>query len=323
MPSGRKPQAVSISVRRERRSDLVEIAEVHRLAFGGGEVPDLVDAIRRSPRFVPDLSLVALEGTRVVGHVMLSYADLVRPSDSVRVLLLSPLGVTPERQRRGIGSALVRAAVDRADVRGEPLVVVEGVPTFYPKFGFEPARPQGIEPPYPLRDEVFMLRRLAAYEPSLRGRLVYPPAFDAVAPHAEKPAREYAVARLSSSPSMSEHAKKSEPATRADAAFDAVVETFRDRPGISTGTGFGSSAGLRVEDRIFAMLMGGELVLKLPKAHVDDLIAGGRGRPFPGQGRVMREWVAVPLTSRDEWQELAETAHAFVAAGGASPRGRR
>jgi hypothetical protein len=78
--------------------------------------------------------------------------------------------------------------------------------------------------------------------------------------------------------------------------FERITSGFMSDPTVSQGTGFGSSPGLRVGGRIFAMLAGGALVVKLPKDRVDQLVASGVGARFdPGHGRVMREWVTVPM----------------------------
>jgi putative acetyltransferase len=143
-------------------------------AFGREQEATLVDAIRASDRYVGELSLVAVDGGEVVGHVMLSYVDL----DGRDVLQLSPLSVAPDRQGEGIGSALSREALRLADERGEPLVVVLGHPTYYPRFGFRPAASLGIEPPDPsMPAEAFMVAPLGAYDPALRGKVTFPPAF--------------------------------------------------------------------------------------------------------------------------------------------------
>jgi putative acetyltransferase len=160
--------------RAETPSDRKAIAEVTTAAFGKEREARIVDAIRASDRFVPELSLVAEADGQLIGHVMLSYVDL----GPRRVLELGPMSVHPRNQRSGVGGKLIREALRRAEERGEPLVLVLGHPTYYPRFGFRPASMLGIEAPDPsLPDEVFMALPLKAYDPSLRGRVVLPPAF--------------------------------------------------------------------------------------------------------------------------------------------------
>src|SRR5712692_7900339 len=107
---------------------------------------------------------------------MLSYVDIEpageRPVGAERgpvkavrrVLQLGPLAVLPSHQRRGIGSALTRKALRLADERGEPLVLIEGNPRYYERFGFRRADESGIEAPEGARGpQFFMMCRLAAY----------------------------------------------------------------------------------------------------------------------------------------------------------------
>jgi predicted DNA-binding protein (MmcQ/YjbR family) len=105
--------------------------------------------------------------------------------------------------------------------------------------------------------------------------------------------------------------------------FERIAERYLDEPAVSRGTGFGSSAGLRVGGKIFAMLdREGELVLKLPKEQVDELIAAGKGGRFNPRrdGRLMREWVTVPVSGRAEWERLMDEAFQFVSSGTARTR---
>ena len=99
--------------------------------------------------------------------------------------------------------------------------------------------------------------------------------------------------------------------------FDGLVERFADEPGVTTGTGFGSNPGLRVGGRIFAMLSHDRLVVKLPAARVDELVADGAADRFDaGKGRPMREWASVGPANGNRWPQLAEEALAFVRGGG-------
>jgi putative acetyltransferase len=163
-------------IRPESPGDHEAVADVTRAAFGREDEARIVDAVRASDGFVPELSLVAEEDGTVVGHVLLSYVLLEGPD--ARVLQLAPVSVRPERQRRGIGSALIAEALRLADERGEPLVLVLGHPEYYPRLGFRPASELGIVPPsVEIPDEAFMAIALRSYTPGLRGRVVFPPAF--------------------------------------------------------------------------------------------------------------------------------------------------
>ena len=163
-----------MTIRTERACDFERVADILAAAFDGAEVPTMVDAIRRSDDYVPELAFVAVENGLVVGYAMLSYVGV--DGCDVRVLQLTPVAVRPDRQLRGIGSALVRAALDAAEERAEPLVLVEGVPAYYPRFGFEPASPLGLLRPSPaIPEAAWMVKRLGAYDPRIRGRVAYPP----------------------------------------------------------------------------------------------------------------------------------------------------
>ena len=111
---------------------------------------------------------------------MVSHTDLVDPDGhSLPILMLSPLGVAPAAQGVGIGSLLTRAALAIADARAEPVMVVEGHPGYYPRFGFVRARTLGILPPehLPTLDKAWMARPRPGWHGGVRGQVVYPPHF--------------------------------------------------------------------------------------------------------------------------------------------------
>lgn len=174
--------AEGVVIRLERETDHPAIAEVVRAAFveHPDEVATFVERIRASDLFVPELALVAEDSSGVVAHVLLSWVD-VEGGSRGRILNLTPMSVRPDRQRIGVGSRLIRDALGRAEAAGEPAVLVEGIPGYYPRFGFEPAIALGFVAPDPtIPEEAFMIKRLPGYSPDLAGRIVYPPAFDAL-----------------------------------------------------------------------------------------------------------------------------------------------
>ena len=113
---------------------------------------------------------------------MLHHLDLRDGATTHEVVSLSPVSVRPDVQRRGVGSALIRSAIERADQRGEPLIVLEGSPAYYPRFGFRPARELGITITLPswAPEDAAMAYPLARYRPEINGHDVYPPAFGRV-----------------------------------------------------------------------------------------------------------------------------------------------
>jgi TfoX/Sxy family transcriptional regulator of competence genes len=101
--------------------------------------------------------------------------------------------------------------------------------------------------------------------------------------------------------------------------YQALVKVLREREGVTLGTpgkkGFGSSE-LKINEKIFAMLSGGRLVVKLPRARVDALVEAGLGQRFDPRrdGRLMKEWLTIEPAAEEQWLPLAQEALAFVGA---------
>jgi putative acetyltransferase len=169
-------------IRLERDPDHAAVEGVLRAAFARhpDEVASFLERIRDSEQFIPGLAWVAEDASGIIGHAMLSWVGL-ESSVQTRILNLTPVSVRPDRQRQGVGSRLVEQLLARAETAGEPAVMVEGIPAYYPRFGFERASPLGFVAPYEsIPDEAFMVKRLPAYVAELAGRISYPPAFDAL-----------------------------------------------------------------------------------------------------------------------------------------------
>ena len=109
----------------------------------------------------------------------------------------------------------------------------------------------------------------------------------------------------------------------AERLFERLAARFLADPTVDQGTGFGSDPGLRVGSKIFAMLRNSELVVKLPKRRVDQLLASGTGARFDPRhdGRLMKEWATIPMRHGRDWEQLAGEALQFVRS--ALPSARR
>lgn len=138
---------MSVGIRAEEAGDVPGIRDVNATSFGREDEARLVDGLREEG--YARLSLVAEEGGRLVGHIMFSEAVIRTVSDAlVGALALGPVGVIPERQGRGVGSALVREGLDRCARAGHSIVVLLGHPGYYPRFGFSAERAGNLSSPY-------------------------------------------------------------------------------------------------------------------------------------------------------------------------------
>lgn len=166
---------VDVRIRPEGPADRQAVLAAEEAAFGDALIPRLVELLHQTAQ---PLSFVAEAGGRIVGHTMLVRARLDAPARLMDTLVLSPLGVVPDFQGRGVGTALIRHALAAADAAGHPLVFLEGAPGYYGSRGFESASDAGFRAPsLRIPDRAFQVARLAAWRPWMSGTLVYPDAF--------------------------------------------------------------------------------------------------------------------------------------------------
>lgn len=170
-----------ISIRAESPADVDAIFEVNEQAFGRKQEAQLVNELRTSDDFIPELSLVAVVDDRIVGHILFSPIVIGTKSSRTSVLSLAPMAVSPGYQDQGIGTELVRQGIHRCRELGHKVIVVVGHPAYYPRFGFVQAREKGIQTTFEVPDEAFMVLEL--FEGALNGiegTVRYPAVFERV-----------------------------------------------------------------------------------------------------------------------------------------------
>jgi putative acetyltransferase len=169
-----------LTVRSEQPGDATAVFRVHASAFPTDAEARLVDRLRDAGKAL--VSLVAEDGGEVVGHVLFSPVAVTGPAGTVEGIGMAPLAVLPAHQRRGIGSALIRAGLERCRTASYGFVVLLGHPDYYPRFGFRRARDFGLENEYGA-DEAFMALALRPGGLPAGGGLVrYAPEFAVLGP---------------------------------------------------------------------------------------------------------------------------------------------
>lgn len=167
-------------IRTETRDDYNKVFQVNYEAFRNREDESkLVEKIRNSKQFIPELSIVAEENNEIVGHILLSKAEIVNGDNNYEVIVLAPIAVKPELQNKGIGGQLIQEGLKRCKNLGYGIVLLIGHPTYYPRFGFKPARQFGLKlKQFNVSDEVFMVCEVIDGElDKIKGELKYPETF--------------------------------------------------------------------------------------------------------------------------------------------------
>lgn len=154
-----------INIRVEQELDYKIVEDVIENAFLNAEFTDnqehnLVNRLRKSSEFIPELSLVAEIDNKIVGHILFTKINIESNKESFESLALAPLSVLLDYQNKGIGKALMNYGLEVAKNLGYESVVVLGHENYYPKFGFKKASEFDIKPPFEVPDEAFMVLEL-------------------------------------------------------------------------------------------------------------------------------------------------------------------
>jgi putative acetyltransferase len=160
-------------IRQEQSGDIEAIHEIHRASFPNDGEARLVDALRAAGRLT--ISLVALEDGAIVGHVAFSPIT-IEGMDRSLGLGLGPVAVLPDHRQKGTAERLIREGLARS-AHTHDFVVVLGSPTYYRRFGFEPARQWRLEGEYSGDDAFQALELRHGSIPMEGGRVRYAPEF--------------------------------------------------------------------------------------------------------------------------------------------------
>jgi predicted N-acetyltransferase YhbS len=174
---------MEINIRQERERDYPEVFKLveeafKTMKFADGDEQFLVERLRKSAAFVPELSLVAESGGKLIGHVLLTKVHIFDNNTNFECLCLAPVSVLPEFHRKGIGSCMIHYAHEKALELGFTAVLLVGHPEYYPKFGYKKASSFGIRYSFEAPDEACMaLELITGALQGKSGTVVFPPEF--------------------------------------------------------------------------------------------------------------------------------------------------
>ncbi|GGP12237.1 GNAT family N-acetyltransferase [Oceanobacillus neutriphilus] len=157
---------MNIIYRQEQPKDYLKTETLIEQAFRNEEMSDqqehfLVQRIRRSNAFIPELSIVAVnKQDKIIGQILFSKIWIENTEQATESLALAPVSVHPDYQKHGIGSTLVKKGLEKAKESGYHSVIVLGHADYYPRFGFKPASLWRIAAPFDVPDDAFMALEL-------------------------------------------------------------------------------------------------------------------------------------------------------------------
>jgi len=141
-----------MNIRHFQKTDLDSILTVIETAFSDEEnkvIMNLVQELHQETSSPSIKSLVAEVDNEMIGYI--SFSPIFLKSDSsISGYILAPLAISPEHQKQGIGSSLIKSGIDILTQDGAGVLLVYGDPAFYGRFGFNEDIGRTFTPPYPL-----------------------------------------------------------------------------------------------------------------------------------------------------------------------------
>jgi putative acetyltransferase len=137
----------NVVIRCENEEERSAVRSVNSAAFGHLDEADLVDRLQHEG--VVLLSLVAVVGRQIVGHILFSRMWIDTANGPIPAVALAPMAVLPGNQRQGVGGRLIRSGLDWLQERGEQIVIVLGHTDYYPRFGFSTEKARTLGSPFP------------------------------------------------------------------------------------------------------------------------------------------------------------------------------
>lgn len=174
---------MDINIRQEKETDHGAVFELIERAFRNMEFSDhkeqfLVQRLRRSKAFVPQLSIIAEHNSEIIGYILLTKINIKNEQDEFQSLALAPLAVLPEYQKKGVGGRLIEQAHYKAKELGFTSVILLGHPHYYQRFGYKKTSEFGIKLPFDVPDEYCMAIELVQNGlREVKGAVQYPKEF--------------------------------------------------------------------------------------------------------------------------------------------------
>ena len=174
---------MEVIIRKEKPKDYNDVFVLIESAFKKEEYSDhkehfLVERLRKSNVFIPELSIVAEAVNKIIGHILLTKIKIINKEKEYVSLALAPVSVHPDFQNKGVGGKLINYSHEKAIALGYHSIVLLGHEKYYPKFGYQQASNFGIELPFDVPNENCMVIELIENGlKSIKGIVEYPKEF--------------------------------------------------------------------------------------------------------------------------------------------------